>query len=249
MLAEGGQFTLVLGGQFAWIFHLESTIKLITGHEFRTPLNGIVGFAELLSNPNFKINPNEQIEFSKHILQSANRLKSLSERLMIWFNLSHLEANIEKKTSITSNWVESIILKQALANLPNWDLFKFSASADSWNVQGDLSIIKYAIDELINNAFKFSVKGSVVTIEIKANNHFLDISFKNSSDYLTAAMMEDYVVFKQFNRDKMEQQGLGLGVEIAKLAVQKCGGTLLFKSESKEKDNWFTVFARIKLVN
>ncbi len=224
-------------------YYLESMVKLLAGHEFRTPLNGIVGFAELLCDNRMNVTTEEQTEYLKHILVSTKRLNNLSDRLRIWFTLRQRNIISSKTCFIERDWVETILLNQASKELAHSDLFRFSPHGNCWVVNGELNLIKHILDELVSNAFKFSNKESIVSISIEETKSTVEFTITNKTNYATAEMMEEYIAFKQFERAKMEQQGLGIGIEIAKLSLEKCGGYLTFSNRFIENGNLLTAKA------
>jgi signal transduction histidine kinase len=72
------------------------------------------------------------------------------------------------------------------------------------------------VEELVDNAFKFSMPGSKVVIKTALLDSHLKISVCNSGRKMTADQINDIGAFVQFNRDKYEQQGSGLGLAIVK---------------------------------
>lgn len=213
---------------------LTRLIKIIYGHEFRLPLSGIKGFAELINNSNNKCLPTDLKVYTKHIIEFCNRLQGLSNRLGLWYNLTYSLIPIEENTSqISQKCLKDLIedefnrIEFKQKNIQLIEDVKFKKIF----VKGNISYICIAIREIVNNAFKFSEKKNIVSINASIKNDYLLIEIINTTKFISSRTLNQYSVFTQFNRKNMEQQGLGLGLEIAKLIMTHIGGKLVIPSD------------------
>lgn len=205
---------------------LQATINTISGHEFRTPMNAIFGFANLLHDSAGSISAAEQKEYSNYILNSARQLMNLSERLERWsrFKEETIEGVLCEKISVEAmmQQVEKVAGKYTVPG----EIFLFSANTREISIPGNKEVFFAAMAELFDNAFKFSAKQSVPVFSVMVENGNQLISIENYSDKVSSTDLRKYTVFTQFNRKLYEQQGLGLGLEIARLGILHCGGRL-----------------------
>ena len=86
------------------------------------------------------------------------------------------------------------------------------------------------VEEVVENAFKFSRAGSPVQIFGGEDQYGYRLSVNNSGRALTAEQIARIGGFMQFDRQRYEQQGTGLGLIIAKRLAQLCGGQLEISS-------------------
>jgi signal transduction histidine kinase len=87
------------------------------------------------------------------------------------------------------------------------------------------------VNELTHNAFKFSSPGSPVILELSAAADGVIFSVKDSGRGLAPDQIAKIGAFMQFDRKTHEQQGLGLGLTIARRLTELHGGTLGIQSE------------------
>lgn len=80
----------------------------------------------------------------------------------------------------------------------------------------------------MDNAFKFSKKGDTVHIEVVTDETFVHISVCDEGIGIDRIIGENIEAFTQFNRDKMEQQGLGLGLITAIKLIEFTRENLVF---------------------
>lgn len=200
-------------------------------HEVRTPMNGIMGFSELLNDPG--ITSNQQKQYSKIIIDSSNQLISIIDDII---EISKLETNQVEVRS------EEIDLNEVLQLL----FLDFQSKAISKNIaihlnnklinnQGSILIDKIKINKilhnLIDNAIKFTTKGMIeISCEIK--NNLLLITVKDTGIGIKPEDQE--LIFRNFSQSEKEvtksYDGLGLGLSIAMKNAKLIGGNITFTS-------------------
>lgn len=89
------------------------------------------------------------------------------------------------------------------------------------------------VDELVHNAFKFSKAGKPVKILLSATDvdNALMMTISDQGRGLEADHIRKVGAYMQFERKLQEQQGLGLGLIIAKRLTELHGGSLVIQSE------------------
>jgi len=197
-------------------------------HELRTPLVGILGFAELLKE---KLKVNQNIEMADRILTSANRLM---ETLNLLLDLSRIEArkvDINLQPYRISELVESqISLFEAVAERKNLYLNIVIKDQNLLSIV-DEQIFRQIINNLINNALKYTYTGGVtVTVDaIKedAKSYVLvkvkDTGIGIPEESLGLIFQEFRQVSEGFDR---HFEGTGLGLTITKNFVETMNGRI-----------------------
>lgn len=204
---------------------LQATISKISGHEFRTPMNAIFGFANLIHDSAGSISAAEQKEFSEYILNSARQLMNHSERLYRWYHYKDVMQTGGVAEKIAVEELIKLIEIAAEKYTVSGELFMFSSNSNYISIPGKKEVFFASISELFDNAFKFSAKHTIPGFSVVVSHAGnLLITVQNYSDKASSADLRKYTAFTQFNRQQYEQQGLGLGLEIAKLGILHCGG-------------------------
>lgn len=88
------------------------------------------------------------------------------------------------------------------------------------------------VGELTHNAFKFSPPGTPVILELAATPEAVVFSVSDKGRGFSREEIAKVGAFMQFERKTHEQQGLGLGLTIARRLTELHGGTLIIESES-----------------
>ena len=181
-------------------------------HELKTPLQGIIGSAELMENELVK---SEDIpRFVGHIRKEAIRLVHLIEDII---HLSQLDEGEELPTECVdmlaiAEEVKTILEKSAAGNQ-----IKITVSGTGFKVQGVPRILQEMVYNLCDNAIKYNVSGGSVTIHLERN------CLSVSDTGIGIPPEHQSRVFERFYRvDKSHSKasgGTGLGLSIVKHAA------------------------------
>lgn len=213
------------------IEQIRSSITKALPHELRTPLVSIIGYSQIMMDRFAGDDEHENFEFAKSIYQSGLRLNHLIRNFITYTKLEILSKDSGKLNSpfvpLSLSLIKSIVEKIAEQYNRASDI---SMNMEKSNVAispNDLSLI---IEEITDNAFKFSLAGSPVVVKgyNDDNKYYLIISDKGRG--FTAEQISQMGAYIQFERDNYEQQGAGLGLIISKKLTEMYGGQFLINS-------------------
>jgi len=214
---------------------LRNNIALALPHEFRTPLNGIIPSCELLKQCSNSLKPEEIEEIADIILDSARRLQRMTENYLLYGELE-LTANNPQKLEQFRKKNAYCYTKAPLQYVAQRKAVQFRREEDLYLELEDGSCLIHEIyfckiiEELVDNAFKFSQAGTPVKITSKVQEKELNIFVVNEGRGMTSNQIEQVGVYMQFNRAIYEQQGVGFGLILAKKIIELHGGKLRIKS-------------------
>ena len=181
-------------------------------HELKTPLQGIIGSAELLESGMVK--PEDTSRFVGHIRKEASRLVNLIEDII---RLSQLDEGVELPAEQVDVLQLAEDVKEILAPSAAEKQISVSVSGAGFTVMGVRRMLHEIIYNLCDNAIKYNVPGGSVTI--RAENNRLVVS--DTGIGIPAEHKER--IFERFYRvDKSHSKasgGTGLGLSIVKHAV------------------------------
>ncbi len=217
---------------------LRANISLSLPHEVKTPLSGIIGFAEILRDDSATLNPKEISEMAAHILSSARRLNHLVENFLIYTQIEMLAADPEpakllgkEGTHQATKYLEDIAHRKATEHKRTYDVVLHLREG---NARISPQYLTKIAEELIDNALKFSQAGTKVNIIGEQTQDGFLFSVLNQGVYMTPQQIADIGAYNQFNRSSNEQQGSGLGLTIAKRLTELHGGKFSIKSDSDQ---------------
>lgn len=196
-------------------------------HELKTPLQSIIGSAELMENGLVK--PGDMPRFVGHIRSEAARLVTLINDII---RLSQMDEDVEMPT-------ENVELREVTEEIfevlkPSADQkgVSLSLSGTAVTMSGIKSYIYEIIYNLCDNAIRYNKEGGKVTVAIERELN--NIVLKVTDTGIGIATEHHSRIFERFYRvDKShskETGGTGLGLSIVKHAVQYHGGQLKLES-------------------
>ncbi len=197
-------------------------------HELKTPLQSIIGSAELLENGLVK--PEDTGRFIGNIRKEAARLVSLINDII---RLSQLDENAEPATEtvnllgIAKEVGEVLTVPAAEKNVT------LTVEGEPCTIFGVRRYIYEIIYNLCDNAIRYNVDGGKVTVEIHREDGHTVVSVSDTG--IGIAPEHQSRIFERFYRvDKShskETGGTGLGLSIVKHAVQYHSGKVTLESE------------------
>ena len=214
---------------------LRDNISLMLPHELRTPLNGILAYGEILAAEAGTLPAKEVAEMGQGIYDSGKRLERLVENVLIYAQIELLSADTQKvhalrqkQTACPARIIEEHARLQArLANRAD-DL---SLDLADQPVPISEDYLARIVDELTQNALKFSDPGKRVSVVLSASSSGVMLSVTDLGRGFSTEHITKVGAYMQFDRKVQEQQGLGLGLVIAKRLTELHGGTLSIQSE------------------
>lgn len=213
---------------------LRSSITLSLPHELRTPLNGILGFSELLVQEWNTLEREEVREMAEGIHQSAERLFRLIQNFLLYAELELIATDSERikalrsgKVCSAASVIEQMSIRQAqrVGREADLQLRLQDSSAQIAKVR-----LEKIVEELVDNAFKYSPVGTPVRVVAAPIDQTFTLSVTDKGRAMTAAQIAEVGAYMQFERKLYEQQGSGLGLIVAKRLTELLGGELTIDS-------------------
>ena len=197
-------------------------------HELKTPLQSIIGSAELLETGLVKTEDSER--FIGNIRKEASRLVSLINDII---RLSQLDENHEPATETVELMEVAKEVMEALAVPASKKNVELVLEAEPCNILGVRRYIYEIIYNLCDNAIRYNVENGKVVISIHKEAGRTVVSVADTG--IGIALEHQSRIFERFYRvDKShskETGGTGLGLSIVKHAVQYDSGKMTVNSE------------------
>lgn len=218
---------------------LRGSLSFSLPHEFFTPLNGILGFSDILLKDFEHLSKNEIFEMLNYIKIDAARLKQLTENFLSFAQLDMISKDKDAVAALRQSYF--INPKEIITSVSTQIAKNYGRSDDLVLELDDAAVrisdeyMKKLMLELIDNAFKFSEKNQPIIVSLFSNDSSSMISIADQGKGMTPEQISSIGAYIQFDRSKNEQQGSGLGLIISKKIVELHGGE--FKIESVVNEN------------
>ncbi|OFX53976.1 MAG: hypothetical protein A2066_00910 [Bacteroidetes bacterium GWB2_41_8] len=211
---------------------LKSAFLANMSHEVRTPLNSIIGFSELLVDPDFE--EEQKNEFIQLIITNGNSLLTIISDIMDISKLESSELKIYKKHIKVKTFLSSLV-EQYSFQIKAKDLefnLTFTENCDTVTLFTDEDRLRQIFINLIGNALKFTSNGNIEIGCTKKNNS-IEFYVKDSGIGIPAEYHDK--IFDRFRQvedaNTRKYGGNGLGLAITKSLIELMDGKIWVESE------------------
>lgn len=203
-------------------------------HEFRTPLVAINTGTELLMEQKERFDANKAKDLLEAIQRGGQRLEHLVNDFMV---LQQIEAGIAKRVCESrkrrveiAQWLEGYVdgIKDELAHQG----VSISFMPIGTELMVDICVVQIEdiLNRLISNSVKFSSDQKVIEIVVRSECEKVVIEVRDRGIGIDPDKLQEAIdIFGQIDRDRLEQQGGGLGLAIANRYAGLHGGQLEFE--------------------
>ncbi|MBU5280910.1 transporter substrate-binding domain-containing protein [Anaerostipes hadrus] len=225
-------------------------------HDIRTPMNAILGYAQLMVNELKGKNLPEISEYLKKLQQSGNLLLSIINNVL---DMAQIESG---RMEIDENYGRIEDIRQTLFEIFGDEakkknlVLQYTINVEHENILTDTTKVKEIFVNILSNAIKYTSSGGSVKVSvdelpcdedgyIMVRTRVSDTGIGMSQEYLTN-------IFEAFTREqnttKSKIAGTGLGMSIVKKYVDLLGGTINVESELG-KGSTFTVTLKHRIAD
>jgi signal transduction histidine kinase/CHASE3 domain sensor protein/ActR/RegA family two-component response regulator len=213
----------------------------VLSHELRSPLNAIVGYANMMRGGRHK--PEETPRVLEIILRNARAQQQLIEDLL------DVSGAITGKMGLNLGTVEpEMVVQKALDTVRSAAAAK-QITLDTTSdpavgvISGDADRLQQAVWNLLSNAVKFTPAGGRVTVRLARVDHYVEIAVSDTGKGINPEYLPH--VFDRFSQEDYSTTrrygGLGLGLSIVRHITELHGGTAHVASDGEGRGATFTI--------
>jgi DNA-binding response OmpR family regulator/anti-sigma regulatory factor (Ser/Thr protein kinase) len=222
----------------AFLERIQSNILNYLPHEFNTALNVIMGFSKILMEEDPNLVKSDRLEMVGSIHDSGKTIHKIVSKLLTSLEIDYKKHNITfRYQSLKNNQIKNLANAVAQKYERREDL---KIADEDFDFFGKKEWIIMTIEELLDNAFKFSTKGNPVTVKFIKSQNRSAIRITNRGSDFPKETKNALDIFSQFTREQMKQQGIGFGLHITKKIVDVHKGFLHIESNSAMKETAVT---------
>jgi two-component system, OmpR family, phosphate regulon sensor histidine kinase PhoR len=201
-------------------------------HEFRTPLTAIQGFSETLMEGALEDAANRK-RFIEIIHEHALRLRRLTDDLLRLAQIEAGQLQLEFQSVVVADILEPCIETTRVKAVQKGIKVAFRSAPGLPAVNGDPRSLQGVLQELLDNAIRYSSEGGIITVTLALEKTNLVISVSDTGIGIPKADQDR--IFERFYRidpaRSRESGGTGLGLAIAKHLIEAHGGQIKVESE------------------
>lgn len=220
---------------------LKSSIKAknqfiqISSHQLRTPITAIKGYLSLLKEEHTR----KDDAVGQYMVQMSVIVQNMSTVIEDVLNLNFLNSGdfsvrLDDIFDLKKQLTETVENKSFLMDKSNIS-YTYTVKGDDFIIKGDEVKIREVLNNGLDNALQYGKNH--IDIQLIANKKEIQIIIGDNGIGITQA--EQKIIFKPYKRGEYAQQirhdGTGLGLHLIKLIIEAHKGTVLIKSEGRDK--------------
>ena len=222
---------------------LKSIFLANMSHEIRTPLNAIVGFSSLLAYGESDLTKDDIIEFTSLIEKNSQLLMVLISDIL---DLSKIESNTMEFNfcNISLHQVLNEIGSAQSMNMKKGVELLLDFPGQEVAIYTDPTRLSQVINNLVNNAIKFTSEGNIRIGYRPAASDCVNIFVEDTGTGMSKEVIEH--IFDRFYKGDAFKQGTGLGLAICRTIVERFKGKIEVAS-TPGKGTRFTIILPLKV--
>ncbi len=211
---------------------LKDEFMAVTSHELRTPLLGIVGITDSMlagASGDLSEEANKNLQL---LSASSKRLSSLVNDILDLSKLKYSDLKLSK-SSVDLRQATDIAISFALSVFRGKNIkIKNNITSDTPNIYGDKNRVQQIMNNLIDNAIKFTSEGEI-NIYAKKTGDFVETTVEDTGIGIPRDKFDEiFMSFRQVDSSVTRKYGgFGLGLSIIKQLVELHGGNIRLESE------------------
>jgi len=227
----------------AEVSRLKSEFINIVCHQLRSPLTNIKWIAEFLEMEDAE--EEKRKEYMQHLKENIARMMELIDKLIIVARIEEGNFPIQKKEASFCDVIKELVSKAESFAFASNIKIDYQCGEIKEKTFFDPDMIKVVIENLIDNAIRYTKKGG--KIEIRAGQKGSNLFFSIKDEGIGIPEEDQQFIFQKFFRssnalEKQVIKGSGLGLYISKSIIDQSKGKIWFQSkENKGTTFYFTI--------
>ena len=202
----------------------------VVSHELRSPLNAILGWSKILLTK--EVDKETTKNALETIEKSARSQAKLIEDLLDSARVASGKLKMEFRSINICEIIKTVCnLQKSIADAKKINL-EFSSDKDNIQVFGDSARLQQVFNNLLSNALKFTKEGNTIQVYVKTEDEIVQVFVKDNGQGISAETLP--TIFNQFRQGDesttRDSSGLGLGLSIVKILVEKHQGKVQVES-------------------
>ena len=222
---------------------MKSEFINIVSHQLRSPLTNIKWTFEILSSEDYEVPESKKEEYFINVKDNIARMVELIDDLLIVSRIEQGRLPIKKDMADFRDLVKNQVSRyKVFAQATNIKLNFFVEDNFPKEVFIDPSLLKLVVENLIDNAIRYTKWGGNVDITVRKKDQN-NIVFYIKDSGVGIPQKEQKFIFQKFFRAesglKERTKGSGLGLFICKTIIEKSGGRIWFESEENKGTTFY----------
>lgn len=202
-------------------------------HDLRSPLAVTSGYIETLQMKNADLSTEEREQYLLTVQKSLTKLEKLVTQLFEYSKLESNQVETEKEPFLITELASDVISNYQILAQQKGITLDLKTEKNVPAIFADISLVERVLQNLIDNALKFTPDNGVITLAVKANKADVEISVADNGPGIPEE--ELVYIFERFRKaEKNKSGGAGLGLAIVKKIMEIHQSTINVMSKPNE---------------
>ena len=222
--------------------HMKTLFIQNMSHEIRTPLNAVVGFSQLLTDPDSQLEQDEKTDIAKYIADNSELLATLVGDIIDITNMQSDSYAMKMAEMSINDTCREALLTVDHRKAEGVELRFETTLDDSQTVKTDKSRVTQVLINMLTNAEKNTAEGSITLSCGISQTHPGMIVFSVADTGCGVPKDKLKYIFGRFHKLDHNKPGTGLGLDICRMIARKLGGEIDIDAEYTGGARfWFTI--------
>lgn len=212
---------------------MKSRLVQNISHDIRTPLNAILGFAQLLCMPDGTLSEEEKEEFSGYVTDNGEMLLMLVDDVLNIADIEHGTIKISRMDVSLNEICRKAVQCGKLRAVGGVEVRFTSEVDDSFMINTDPKRVRQILINFLTNACKHTMEGEIlVNCSTSEKEGFATISVTDTGDGVPAEMAEK--IFRRFTALESNSESHGIGLSICRDIASRLDGNVYLDTEYRK---------------
>ncbi|MCD4693809.1 PAS domain S-box protein [bacterium] len=212
----------------------------VAAHEFKSPLSSIIGMGQILEKSKNKLS-SEQKGYLKVIIKESLRLNWVVKQILTVTRFETGKAVIEREVFDLEEFLDFLIPSLEPLGTRNNSKIKLTKTGKKLKIAADKSRISSVMYNLVENAVKYGKDDQIIEIKLSKLKNDVKVEVIDQGEGVPIQFQDKlFVKFGQLeNYLRRAHEGIGLGLYICKIVINKMGGEIGFKNNEIQGSNFY----------
>lgn len=220
---------------------MKSEFINIVSHQLRAPLTNLQWGLDLITSKEVKLSPVKKEEYFSHLRENTIRMIELVDDLLVISRIEQGNLPLRKKEIFLQDIINGLVSQFKIFADASHITINFKHQNNLPLIFIDPSYIKLAVENLLDNAIRYTRGGGEIDISLGKKEK--DLFFKIKDSGVGIPLDEQKFIFQKFFRAegalKEQTRGSGLGLFITKTIIETFGGKIWFESKEGEGTTFY----------
>lgn len=205
---------------------LKSEFVANVSYQLRTPLNTIMGFAEILANQYFGTLNERQLEYARTMMESSKRLKLLIDDVIDLATVDAGRMVLNRREVAIAPLLQAVIgMMGEWARQQALELV-IDTEQGIGSFEVDEKRIKQVLFNLVSNAIQYTPPGGRITLQARRDKNAIHLNVIDNG--IGIPQQDQDRIWNKFERTNIQsrQSGVGLGLALVRSFIELHGGTI-----------------------